>query len=142
MSTATSLTNGTSPNWAESVARDLVKLTRAVSATEIIPGSEPADSHDVLGEILGELRRLRIVVEMQGEHQVQLVRLIAAGVDITLSGDDFALALDLSRRELDRMVSAGEAPKPCFKQGRSSRWRSSVVRDHINTLAEKARCRR
>jgi hypothetical protein len=58
-----------------------------------------------------------------------LARLALAGIEPPLEPDDWALILKVSRREVDRLRSAGRLPKADFYLGRSPRWCAATARD-------------
>jgi hypothetical protein len=59
-------------------------------------------------------------------------RLAAAGIEPALVIEDWARAFSCSRREIERMRSAGKLPKPDFYVGRRSpRWLAETVRAFI-----------
>jgi hypothetical protein len=57
-----------------------------------------------------------------------LARLALAGIEPPIEPDDWALILKVSRREVDRLRSAGKLPKADFYVGRSPRWLASTTR--------------
>ncbi len=57
----------------------------------------------------------------------------AAGhiIEPMLSIDDLAALLSCSRRQVERMRSAGKIPKPDIKVGKMPRWKAATIRGWI-----------
>jgi hypothetical protein len=60
-----------------------------------------------------------------------VARLALAGIEPALTLDDWPFILNCSRREVERLKSAGELPSPDFFVGRLPRWRAATVRAHL-----------
>ena len=57
-----------------------------------------------------------------------IARLATQGIEPTCETDDWAVVLNISRREVDRLRSGGILPAPDFHVGRSARWNAATVR--------------
>jgi predicted DNA-binding transcriptional regulator AlpA len=60
------------------------------------------------------------------------LELSAAGIEPTVTIDQWAAALACSRREVERMRSAGKLPPPDLTIGRSPRWKAETLRAWID----------
>jgi excisionase family DNA binding protein len=47
--------------------------------------------------------------------------------------DDIAAYLAVSRRGVERLISAGRLPAPCVRVGRLPRWRPETIREWAET---------
>ena len=70
------------------------------------------------------------------EKAEAMSRLAASGVEPLLTLDCWARALACSRREVERMRSAGKLPTPDLMIGRSPRWRAATLRAWIDAQAK------
>jgi predicted DNA-binding transcriptional regulator AlpA len=64
-----------------------------------------------------------------------MARLAPAGIEPALTLADWTQILRCSRREVERMKSAGKLPPPDFKVGRMPRWKPETVRRWIDEQA-------
>lgn len=58
-----------------------------------------------------------------------------SAIEPMLSIAQFAEALLVSRRTLERMLSAGKVPRPDLRAGRMPRWKPETVRRWIDSQA-------
>lgn len=64
-----------------------------------------------------------------------IARLALARIEPAVSINDWALILDCSRREIERMRSAGRLPLPDFHIGKMPRWLPSTVQTWMTSQA-------
>jgi hypothetical protein len=65
-----------------------------------------------------------------------VARLALAGVQPALTLDDWPFVLNCSRREVERMKSAGRLPAPDFHVGKLPRWTAATVRSWMLAKAD------
>jgi predicted DNA-binding transcriptional regulator AlpA len=61
---------------------------------------------------------------------------LAAAIEPLLSLDDLTVILNVSRRAVERLKSAGKLPRPDLTIGRMPRWRPESIRRWIAEQAE------
>jgi predicted DNA-binding transcriptional regulator AlpA len=79
---------------------------------------------DLLVELAQVLPRLAMILERQSEARDR-VEPLAYRID------QVAAALGVSRRTLERALSAGKFPKPDLRFGKSAVWRIETLRDFL-----------
>ncbi len=77
------------------------------------------------------------VVNLSEALAETVARLALAGIEPMLTLDDWPFVLNCSRREVERMKSAGTLPPPDFHVGRMPRWKAATVRAYIGSPERK-----